>query len=720
MSTSPDERDDDVSYRISVDTGGTFTDVVVADGDGALHVAKALTTSKRAFEGISAGLADVAATLGLDLEGLLSQTDQLTYGTTRSTNAIIEGKTAPTAFFTTEGFPDILLMREGGKLDPFRQIPYPPPYVPRHRTFEVPERIDSDGGVHRPLNEAATVIAIRAAVEAGCEAAGVCLLWSTVNAAHELRVGELIAEHAPDVAVTLSHQLNPIVREYRRASSTVIDASLKPVMSAFLRELEQDLVAAGFGGHLFVSTCFGGAWRPAEVIERPIYSVGSGPSMAPVAALTYGRIELGKEPCGTPDLLVCDTGGTTFDVGLVSEGQMHYTSETWLGGRWIGHITGTRAVDVKSIGAGGGSIAWLDAGGLIHVGPKSAGADPGPACYGRGGTEPTITDAAVLLGYLEGSNFLGGQLALDRQAARRAFQPLADALGKTVEEAADAALVIASENIVGAVREITISQGIDPREVAIVAGGGASGLNIVPIARELGVRTVLLPKTAGALSACGALYSDVISEFSVSRYAETRTLDRGAVNAALADAEAQADAFLAGLEGTRVVGVRREYQVEARYRQQVWELNVELPFARIESDADIAALEEAFHAAHQKIFTVHEPDQYLECLVWKVRATAELAKPRMTGDAGSGGLAAVERAPAYFRELGEVETARYDGSALPPGTEVEGPAIIREPTTTVVVHPGARAHVTESGNYLIDTMAGPPTGAGARKEAFVA
>ncbi len=691
-----------MGYRISVDTGGTFTDVVVATDEGALHIGKALTTYARASEGIGNALRDIAAELGLDLRSLLEQSRQFTYGTTRATNAIVEGTTARTAFFTTEGFPDILLVREGGKLEPFRQVAYPPPYVPRFLTFEIRERMDAEGEAFIALDEASVLRAVEQAVALGAEAIGVCLLWSTVNPAHEQRIGELIAEHAPGLPYTLSHELNPIVREYRRASSTVIDASLKPVMQDFLVALETDLAEAGFAGQLFVSTSFGGAWRPAEVVERPIYSVGSGPSMAPVAALTYGRAELAGADGTPPDLLVCDTGGTTFDVGLVSDGDIHYSSETWLGGRWIGHITGTRAVDVKSIGAGGGSIAWIDSGGLIHVGPRSAGADPGPACYGRGGTEPTVTDAAVLLGYLDPSNFLGGRLALDRAAAERAFAPIAEQLGMTIEDAAQAAIRLASENIVGAIREITISQGIAPREVTIVAGGGASGLNIVPIARELGCARVLLPRTAGALSACGALYSDVVSEFTASRYAETHRLDLDAVNETLAGVESQAQAFLASLDGVEAVGQRLEFFVDARYRAQVWELTVPLPGSRLRGPQDVAALEAAFHDVHERVFAVREPGQYLECLTWKVRATAELVKPGVGGRTEEPLEAPEpERAAAHFPATGTVEVARYDGAALPAGTEIEGPAIVREPTTTVVLHPGSRAVVTSAGHYLI-------------------
>jgi N-methylhydantoinase A len=691
-----------MAYRISVDTGGTFTDVVVAAPSGELRIGKALTSVERAFAGIREGLEQIAEELDTTVAELLAAAEVFTYGTTRATNAIVEGKTARTAFFTTEGFPDVLLLREGGKPDPFRQLPYPPPYVPRHRTFELRERVDSEGDVYVPLDEESVLAAIDGARAAGCEAIAVCLLWSIVNPAHELRVGELIEERLPEAAYTLSHLLNPIVREYRRASATAIDASLKPIMQAYLSDMEHDLRAAGFRGHLFISTSFGGAWRPSEVVERPIYSVGSGPSMAPVAALTYGRAELGEED-GEQGLIVCDTGGTTFDVGLVSGGEITFTPETWLGGRWIGHITGIRSVDVKSIGAGGGSIVWIDPGGLVRVGPQSAGASPGPACYGLGGTQPTVTDAAVVLGYIDPDYFLGGRLRLDVEAARTAVgDGLAAPLGMTGEEAAHAALVIATENIVGAIKEITIVQGIDPREVSIVAGGGASGLNVIPIARELGCTRVLVPSTAGALSACGAMYSDVISEFSVSHYAETRRLDLEAVNGVLAQAEARADAFLAGLDDVGPVLTRKDFVVDARYRSQVWELDVALPADRLRGEDDVRALEDAFHVAHERVFRVHEPGQYLECLVWKVRATAVLEKPSLhTRAPAEAAEAAAVSAPAYFRGLGFVDVSRHDGASLPAGTVVTSPAIIREPTTTVVVHPGSSVTVTPLGNYLV-------------------
>jgi N-methylhydantoinase A len=691
-----------MGYRISVDTGGTFTDVVVADEQGDLHLGKALTERGRAFAGVRNALVEVADELGLTIDDLLKKSETFTYGTTRASNAIVEGTTATTAFFTTEGFPDVLLLREGGKLDPWSQSHYQPPYVPRELTFEIRERTDSEGDVFIPLDDGSVRAAIEDARRLGCQAVAVCFIWSISNPLHELRVAELLEECWPGVPYTLSHQLNPIVREYRRASSTAIDASLKPVMQEYLSTMEADLRGAGFDGHLFVSTSYGGAWRPADAVQKPIYTIGSGPSMAPVAALVYGRHELGNGQAA-PDVLVCDTGGTTFDVGLVSGGEVNYTAETWLEGRWTGHITGVRSVSVKSIGAGGGSIVWLDSGGLLRVGPRSAGADPGPACYERGGTEPTVTDAAVVLGYIDPSYFLGGRLRLNAELARETMGRVAGELGSSVEEAAAAALIVASENIVGAVRELTIAEGIDPRELAVIAGGGASGLNIVPIARELGCRRVLLPSTAALLSACGALYSDVISEFPKSAYVETQAFDFERVNATLAEIDRTATAFLTELDDLEPEEVRKEFFVEARYRGQVWELDVPLVRHRLESTDDLRAIEEAFHETHERVFAVREPGQHLECLLWKVRATAALTKPQLrsrpllTGEAPS-----EDRATAYFREIGAIEVPRCDGSRLSPNTRIEGPAIIREPATTVVLYPGSAATVTALGNYLLE------------------
>ena len=500
-----------MGLRISVDTGGTFTDVV-AGGDGREVIGKAPTTPERIFVGMRGALEDAAQQLDLSLPALLGETDLLIYGTTRATNAIVQGAVAKTAFLVTAGFPDILVLKEGGKhgVHDF-ETDYPDPYIPQAHTFEIDERIDAEGGVVTPLDREQARAVLQLVGERGFEALAVCLLWAVANPAHEQALAALIEEELPGVPYTLSHRLIPIVREYRRASATAIDASLKPLMQAHLRGMEDDLREAGCKGEILVSTSVGGCMHVDELVARPIHTVKSGPAMAPVAALTYSQMEGFGD-----DVIVCDTGGTTFDVSLVRDGAVKQTRETWIGGQWIGHILSISSVDVRSIGAGGGSVAWIDPGGLLRVGPRSAGAVPGPACYGAGGTEPTVTDAALLLGYLDPDYFLGGRLALDESAARRAVGSLADQLGKSLDDGAHAIMSLANELMIKAIQDITVTEGFNPRECTLVAGGGAAGLGAMAIAGELGCERVILPRTAAVLSACGMQVSDVVHEHSAS------------------------------------------------------------------------------------------------------------------------------------------------------------------------------------------------------------
>ena len=684
-----------MGYRIAVDTGGTFTDVVLTDDLGDLWLAKAPTTPDRIFDGVSQALAFGAGERGLSLDELLGEASVFIYGTTAATNAIITGRTARTAFLTTEGFPDTLVLREGGKLNPFdfRQ-PYPRPYIPKRLTFEIRERIGSEADVVVALDEAQARRVLAGLRELAVEAVAVSLLWSIVNPRHELRLGELLDEELPGIPYTLSHRLNPIIREYRRASSAAIDASLRPLMQRHLNELAADLHAAGFGGELLVVTSFGGVLTLDDVVSRPIYSVNSGPSMAPVAGKLYA---------GRQDAIVCDAGGTSFEVSLIRDGYIKFTRETWLGGLWTGHMTGISSVDVKSIGAGGGSIAWIDSGGLLRVGPDSAGAVPGPACYGRGGDQPTVTDAAVVLGYIDPDYFLGGRIRLHADRAREAIRAgVADALGLDVERAAAAILSVVNEHMVTAIRDITINEGVDPRDSIIVAGGGAGGMTIARIAEELGCSRVLVPRTAAALSACGGQFSDVVTEFSVSRRVDTSRFDYEGVNEALALLEQQMDEFFARLAAAPGQQ-RKEFFVEARYPYQVWELDVPLRASRLPGEADVAALVEDFHAVHERVFAVKEPGQYVECIYWKGRATVSLPKPAVprfpVGSPGQPLPHAVRR--AAFGSEGAVETPVHLGAALTVGQRLAGPAIVEEPTTTVVVPPGWSLEVTDTADYQL-------------------
>jgi N-methylhydantoinase A len=686
-----------MTFRISVDTGGTFTDVVVSGPGRPLVIGKSLTTPERAFDGVSKSIENAAEQMDMSLTTLLKNTSLFIYGTTRSTNAIVTNQGAKTAFLVTEGFPDILVMKEGGKTNPHDfSRDFPDPYIPRRHTFEVRERMSSEGTVHKELDESHFVDLLSRLKARKFEAIAVTLLWSFVNPVHELRLGELIEKHLPGVPFTLSHKLVPILREYRRASATAIDASLKPLMQAHLGHLEKDLREAGYEGEVLVSTSVGGCMRIADVIAAPINTAKSGPSMAPVAARTFSFLEqLGH------DIVVADTGGTTFDVGLVRGGELVYSRDTWLGGEWTGHLLGISSADISSVGAGGGSIAWIDDGGLLRVGPQSAGSVPGPACYGRGGRLPTVSDAACVLGYFNPDFFLGGRMSLDVAAARAAIESVAGPLNLTVEEAAYAVLNIASEVMINAVHDITTSKGINPRECVLVAGGGAAGINIMLIAKELGCRNVLLPKQASALSASGMQFAHVKMEETSTFMTSSSAFDIEGVEAVLGELSDRLRRFREGLsEDQKAADHSIEYTVEARYASQVWEIDADVPVEQ--NRANPRALFENFHSAHETIFGLRDANSDIEFLTWKARLTVQTGVNLV----GGGELKPKVEASVAFRECffgakHSVKTAIHKGVALTAGTVLSGPCIIEEPTTTVVVFPSMSATVTSNGHYLL-------------------
>ena len=688
-----------MAFRISVDTGGTFTDMVVLDEAGRLHIGKALTTPDRIFDGMASALAVVADQIGLSPGDLLGRTNILLYGTTRATNAIVTRQTARTAFLTTMGFRETLTLKEGGKHGPHDySYDYPDPYIPRRYTFEIEGRIGAQGEEVVPVSPKQIRQVVGTLKQRGFEAVAVSLLWSIADPAHELAVGRTLDEMMPGIPYTLSHQLVPILREYRRASATAIDASLKPLMQRHLRDMAEDLKGAGFRGDLLISTSVGGCQQVDELIARPIHTLKSGPAMAPVAGRAYAAMErLGG------NAIVCDTGGTTFDVGLVRDGSLVYTRDAWLGQRWLGDIIGTSTVDVRSVGAGGGSIAWLDPGGLLRVGPQSAGSVPGPACYGRGGDRPTVTDAALVLGYIDPAYFNGGRLALDRDAAHRVVGRLAEELGRTPDALAADIMTIANEHMIKAIGEITVNEGLNPRESVIVAGGGAAGFSIMPIARELGCETVILPRLAAALSACGMQYSEIVHEATRSRFTDTAAFDIDGVSAALEAIAADLGSFGAALGSASEARVSTSLFVEARYRAQVWELDTALPSSRIEGKADLAALAEAFHRAHERVYAVRDEGSPVEFVNWKGRITISLFDPPPPPAEAAVPHRAEPTAwrECYFAETGRANAPVYRGERLGLGAEIEGPAIIEEPTTTIVVYPGLSARLSVAGNYIL-------------------
>jgi len=686
-------------YTISVDTGGTFTDVIVSDGDGVMTIGKALTTRDRIFMGMREAIEAAAESLGISFANLIGDTRLLVYGTTRATNAIVTKTVAKTAFVTTAGFSDILLLKEGGKFNPhdFSQD-YPEPYISKRHTFEVEERMSSEGTssvLFNPIQARHVVEQIR---DASFEAVAVCFLWSIANPDHELNFSRLLDEIIPGVPYTLSHRLIPVVREYRRASATAIDASLKPLMQLHLRGLEKDIRESGFKGELLVGTTAGGCNEIEALIDKPIYMIGSGPAMAPIAGLNFSTLEdLGD------NIIICDTGGTTFDVGLVRDGQLTYTRDTWLGPQYTGDLLGISAVDMRSIGAGGGSIAWIDDGGLMRVGPQSAGAEPGPACYGRGGLLPTVSDAAVVLGYFDPAYFLGGRMTLDVDAARRAVETVSSRVGLSAEEAAFRILSLAGDFMMKAIADITINEGVNPRESTIVAGGGAAGLNIMMIAKELGCTRIILPKVASALSASGMQYANIVSEEAASLVTLSSRFDYERVNAVLGELTKRLETFRRGL-GDRGQDFNVDYYAEARYLGQVWELDTPLSISAFNGEGDIDKLVEAFHQVHERVFAVRDEGSAVEVVNWKARLTVRIKRPAVQNPAEEVEAVITPSSfrDCYFGNSVPMKTGIVKASEIHAGSVVKGPAIIEEPTTTLVIYPGMSARVSGFGNYLLD------------------
>jgi N-methylhydantoinase A len=687
--------------RFSVDTGGTFTDLVIEHDDGRVQLAKAPTVPRDPVQGVLAAFDVAAEALGTSRRAVLERGELFVHATTRAINAVLTGATARTAYLTTHGHPDILVFREGGRTGQFDHTRrYPQPYVPRRLTFEVPERVAVTGEVLVPLDEERVREIVDELAAAEIEAVGVCFLWSMMNAAHERRVGELLDELLPGVPYTLSHELNPTIREYRRASSTCIDASLKPLMTDYLRGLGQRIRREGFDGRVLMVTSSGGVLDADDVGRAPIHALGSGPAMAPVAGRHFAA-EVGAETA-----IVADSGGTSYDVSLVRRGRIPWTREAWAGEQDVGFMTGFPAVDVRSIGAGGGSIGWVDAGGLLHVGPQSAGSEPGPACYGRGGTHVTVTDASLELGFIDPEHFLGGAMELDRRLAHEALErDVATPLGLSAGAGAAAMLRVVTERMVAAIEDITLRQGVDPATAVLVGGGGAAGLNLIAIARRLRTPVVIVPEVGPALSAAGALVSDLTSDFAATLHTTTRRFDADGVNRLLDALSAQCAAFAADA-GRGSVDVAVELTAEGRYPHQVWDLEVPLPCERFESPEDVEQLRQAFHGVHREIFAISDDLSDVELLSWRARVRC-----RLRDDA----FGTVLDAAAHRRRAGGIREVTFvDAGTVParvvfldelrPGEREEGPLVVESPWTTIVVDPGASVERAATGTLVIQPI----------------
>jgi N-methylhydantoinase A len=673
-----------LSIRAGVDTGGTFTDLVLYDGDtGELRIAKVSSTpgapSRAVFESFAKAGVDTATI------------SYFVHGTTVATNALIERKGAAVALLTTDGFRDILRIQRVTRPGHFDlHWVKPKHFVPRSRCIGIPERVLCDGEVLIPLDESRVRDEVARLRDAGgVSAIAVSYLFSFVNPAHEVRTRELIEEVWPGVQVSLSHEVLPRWREYERTSTTVLDAYLKPVMHDYMQQLENTCRERGIG-QLLVLRSNGGVMTPAKAKQQPIGLVRSGPSGGIMASAALGRL------LGLGDLIACDMGGTSFEACLLPGSEPAFTNREELE---YGVPIALTMVDARAIGAGGGSLATVDAAGILTVGPQSAGADPGPACYGRGGVQATVTDANVILGRLSPSFELAGDLAVDVDAAARALDVLAAQLGLSRERVAQGIVDVANSNMAQALRLVSTDRGYDPRDSTLIAYGGAGPLHACELAGALQVGRVLVPVYPGAFSAFGALLADTRFDYTQTRWMRMRDLDVEAANDVFRRLEARAaeDFRHEGFdEAPRLVR-----SIDMRYVGQNWELDVPVPGGELTAD-NFAACTRLFEAEHERFYGYSIPGEELELLTFNVAATGTrhtIDLPRL----GTGPQPEPrERRGVVFRaDEGPVETAVYHRNSFHAGTEIEGPAVVGQVDATTLLPPGSIGRVDEYGNLLI-------------------
>lgn len=692
-------------YRIGVDIGGTFTDGTLINTEtGDITTSKVLTTPG------DPSLGFIAAVRRLIVDQVpTSAVDHVVHATTVATNAIIEGKTAPTAFVTTSGFRDMLEIARQIRPSLYDlQFEKPPPLVPRRLCFEVPERLGAKGEVITQLDEDAVRAVAGQIRETGVKSVAVCLLHSYRNPVHENAVGKILEEEIPRVSVSLSSAVVPEFREYFRASTTVINAGVRPIVGQYLTTIEKRLREDGLNGDLLVMQSNGGVYTSAAAVKKPVFMVESGPAAGSVAAAAIGTA------LGHPDVISFDMGGTTAKASLIRGGRPSVTKDYTVGaaaqsgagafGGASGYPVRTPVVDLVEVGAGGGSIGWVDSGGALRVGPHSAGASPGPACYGQGGELPTITDANLVLGRLDPAYFAGGEIPLDRDRAVQAIeQHCASKLGLSVEETALGIIEIATTAMVNALRLVSVQRGHDPRDFMLVAFGGAGPAHAVRIAEEVGVNRTLVPLEPGTASAMGLLATDIRLENTVTVINRVENLEPAQIAKSFEDMEQQGAEMLGHSAATHS-GTRFERAIEMRYYGQSFELTVDAPEGEINSNW-MSGLLEKFHAAHEQAYGFRVDAEPVEIVNLRSTAVGEIRKPglkKLSSEGRSLDTALKSDRWVYFNsQSGFVKTPVYDRVRLPAGAEFDGPAIVEEKDSTTVVLPGWKTQIDLYGNMLI-------------------
>ena len=697
-----------MTYRIGVDVGGTFTDLVAMDDEGKVTVAKVSTTP----EDQSIGVRHAIEKAGIDL----SQVTFFSHGATVGANAVIENKGAKVAVITTKGFRDILELRRGQRVidDPDDmynlQMDLPQDYVGgydplvrRPLRFEVPERLDFRGNVLKPLDEEAVKRVAVEIRELDVEAVVICYLFSFMNPAHELRTAEIVREMLPKVHLSVSSEILPIIREYERLSTATVNAYVMPIMQSYLATLRDTLKAGGFQNEFYLMQSSGGIMSSEVAAKRPVYTIDSGPAAGVTAAARLGT------SLGHPDIISFDMGGTTAKVCVIRDGRPEVTNRFWVGGRYF---IGAPVMDMVEIGAGGGSIVSVDKAGAVHVGPRSAGAVPGPVCYQKGGSEPTVTDADLLLGYINSQYFLGGEMTVDLDAATTAVkQKVADPLGMSVAEAAHGIYRLVNANMIGAMRVVTIQRGHDPRDFSLVVSGGTAAVHAIPMAQELRIPRVIFPLTPGAFSAVGLITADARYDVHRSYVARSSQADPRRLQRIFAELSREATGKIEelGFDPEQIV-VRHE--IDMRYFGQAHEVPVEIPkelawdIGRQADQGAIEKLADLFHEKHHHLYGHASREADVEFITLTVAAVGPMARgatPEIAEGTTDAGAAFKGTRWVYFDEAGGyVDCPTYERSLLTANNLIAGPAIVEQMDTTIVLPPGETAKVDPHGTLIVD------------------
>lgn len=685
------------AFRLGIDAGGTFTDFVIANrASGDVKLFKALSTPSDPTKAIENGLRQIAESLGTTPSAVVSDCDLCINGTTVGLNALITHRGGKTGLICTAGHEDSIEIRNGHKEDGYRYDPeYPAAtmLVPRYLRRGVRERILSDGSVRTPMQEEDVRQACRLFLQEKVETVAISFVWSVLNPGHERRAAEIVREMMPEAILTVGSELYPQIREYTRTSTAVTNAYLAPVMRRYVTAVDRYFRDLGAKQPVRYFQSNGGLAVGQAMTDRSVYAINSGPASAPQAGLYVGA------PFGKENVITVDMGGTSFDITLTRNGQTNLNKNI----DFLRYRVGVPMIQVETLGAGGGSIGWIDSLGLLQVGPQSAGSEPGPACYGRGGTDPTTSDANLVLGYLNPEGLLGGKLPLDVARARDAIARIAEPLGISVEQAAYGMFTIVNSGMVNGIRRVSVERGYDPRDFVLVGAGGATAAHITALAREMGIDTIILPKLASGLCAFGQIISDV--KYNYMATAPLRLDNEGAcekIDTLFGEIEAQGVRHLEA-DGFAAERIAIKRSLEMRYVGQVHECTVDIDNFRIDATT-IDKVKDAFHARHEELYTYCERHNPVEVVNIESTLYGLIEKPRPPRLEGTGSLegALKGKRPAIFQASGEAtSTPVYDGSKLGVGVSVRGPAIIEEVTTTIVIEPGWTAALHESGSYLL-------------------